>query len=32
MIVEARDVTVEAARRALAMLRNDGDGATLVED
>jgi hydroxymethylglutaryl-CoA reductase len=32
MIVEARDVTVEAARRALAMLTNEGDGATLVED
>jgi hydroxymethylglutaryl-CoA reductase len=32
MIVEARDVTVEAARRALASLVAEGEGATLVED
>jgi hydroxymethylglutaryl-CoA reductase len=32
MIVEARDVTVEAARRALSVLASEGDGATLIED
>lgn len=32
MIVDARDVTVEAARRALASLVNEGEGAILVED
>jgi hydroxymethylglutaryl-CoA reductase len=32
MIVEARDVTLEAARRALASLSSEGEGATLVEE
>jgi hydroxymethylglutaryl-CoA reductase len=32
MIVEARDITVESARRALQALSIDGDGATAVDD
>ena len=32
MIVEARDITVEAARRALCVAQCEGDGATLSED
>ncbi len=32
MIVEARDITVEAARRAVAMLSRRADGASVIED
>ncbi len=32
MIVEARDITVEAARRALSVAQGEGEGATLSED
>jgi hydroxymethylglutaryl-CoA reductase len=32
MIVEARDITVEAARRAVAMLSRTADGASVIED
>jgi len=32
MIVEARDITLEAAKRALVMLSRAGDGATVLED
>ena len=32
MIVEARDVTLEAAKRALDLLDEAGDGARVVED
>ncbi|WP_394850096.1 hydroxymethylglutaryl-CoA reductase, degradative [Pendulispora brunnea] len=32
MIVEARDITLEAAKRALVLLTDGGEGATLVED
>jgi hydroxymethylglutaryl-CoA reductase len=32
MIVEARDITLEAAKRALCLLESTGEGATLVEE
>jgi hydroxymethylglutaryl-CoA reductase len=32
LIVEARDITLEAARRALAVLETEGEGATLLEE
>jgi hydroxymethylglutaryl-CoA reductase len=32
MIVEARDITLEAAKRALEVLSAEGDGATAIED
>jgi hypothetical protein len=32
MIVEARDITLEAAKRALSVLASESEGASLIED